>query len=253
MKKLRSILMKLYIRLHEKEKTVDSGIKVKYLFFRNRKSDRLIVVFSGWPLKKISTYNYVRTLKKTAANKLFILDSGGYNELGTYYLGNSCKLLEHDIIAKLVNGVRADCKNIKETVFAGSSKGATCALLYGLRMNVEKVICGSPQYRIAWYLQHSGKHQALTLPIILKDAKFTEEQIDALLEEAVKNANGNTEINMIYSSGEFLYPTDSSHLIELLKNSGLKCHLHDYIDKGFNEHSDVGKFFKPFLLKTLGE
>ena len=251
MKSMKSWLLKMYIRLHERKMTIDK-IDVKYLFSKNRKSDRLIVVFSGWPIRRISTYNYVKTLSKVKDNKLFILDSGGYNQLGSYYLGDSCKWLEHDVIPKVIERIKNECKGVKEVIFTGTSKGGTCALLYGLRMNVDAVICGSPQYRIAWYLQNSGKHQLKTFPLLVKDSKFGEKEIDSLLEDAITNAK-TTKIHMIYSSGELLYPQDGCHLIEKLKGSGLDCRLYDLLDEGFTEHSDVGTYFKPFLLKTLSE
>ena len=183
---IRSFLMKTYIRMKEKSKTVE-GIKMKYLFFRNLKSKRLIVVFSGWPLRRISTYNYVKTLAKVKDNKLFILDSEGYKQMGTYYLGDSCKWLEYDVIPKLIEHIKTKCGNIEQVIFAGTSKGATCSLLYGLRMNVDAVICGSPQYRIAWYLQNSGDQQLNTFPLLIHDSKYNEKEIDSLLEDAIDN------------------------------------------------------------------
>lgn len=246
---IRSLLMKIYIRINEKNRMVE-GIKMKYLFFRNSKSKRLIVVFSGWPVRRISTYNYVKTLEKVKDNKLFILDSEGYNQMGTYYLGNSCKWIEYDVIPKLIEYVKTKCGSIEQVIFAGTSKGATCSLLYGLRMNVDAVICGSPQYRIAWYLQNSGNQQLNTFPILIRDSKYNEKEIDSLLEEAIDKAKL-TKIYMIYSSGEFLYPYDGCHLIEKLKTSDLECHLYNLIDDGFIEHSDVGRYFKPFFIKKL--
>ena len=99
-------------------------------------------------------------------------------------------------------------------------------------------------------MQNSGKQQLNTFPILIRDSKYSEKEIDSLLEEAIDKARS-TKIYMIYSSGEFLYPYDGCHLIEKLESSDLECHIYNLIDDGFNDHSDVGKFFKPFFIKTL--
>lgn len=65
------------------------GRKIKYLFEPND-SPILIVVFSSFPGKwRKARYNYVSTLSKTPANKLFILDNFGYRKKGSYYLGKT--------------------------------------------------------------------------------------------------------------------------------------------------------------------
>ena len=58
-------------KFREKSYT-NGGYPIKYLFYREARSDMLIVVFGSCPRKGIkSRYNYVRTLKDIYANKLF--------------------------------------------------------------------------------------------------------------------------------------------------------------------------------------
>lgn len=75
-RKIKSILNKLYIKLHEHT----HEDRLKYLF-QNCHSDTLIIGFSGFLDK--SMYNYVRTLHNIKADKMFILDDFAYK--GSYY------------------------------------------------------------------------------------------------------------------------------------------------------------------------
>lgn len=231
-----------------------NGIDIGYLLQQDKSSDRLIVVFSGWPSIMIrgGVYNYVRTLNGIRANKLFILDNEGFNGMGTYYLGNSCKWLQNGVIEAFIIKITEKCC-AKKIIFAGSSKGATCALLYGLRMNVDKVICGSPQYRIVRYMQHSGEHQKKTLPMILESSGYSEDDINSLLADAIKLPDRKTKIHLMYSSKEHAYPVDLCMLIDQLKESKLDCDLCDMVDKGYTDHSQVATYYKPFLLEKLLE
>lgn len=253
MKQIKSLFLKMYIRLNTRRKKIN-GINIGYLLQKEKSSDRLIVVFSGWPSVKIrgGAYNYVRTLKEIRANKLFILDNEGFEGLGTYYLGNSCRWLQNNVIDEFIRKIIEKCQ-AKEVIFVGSSKGATCALLYGLRMNADKVICGSPQYRIARYMQHSGEHQKKTLPMVLENSNYSEEDIDALVADAVKLPDRKTKIHLMYSSEERAYPVDLHLLVDQLRESKLACYLYDMVDQGYTDHSQVAKYYKPFLLKKLHE
>lgn len=135
-------------------------VQLKYLYYKS-KNDILLVVFSGFGGKNVAgRFNYVRTLRDCRANKLFILDDFGYNSVGSYYLGNNCVVYNDSVIESLVYEIAEKCR-AKKIVFAGSSKGGSAALLYGFRMNVNQIICGSPQYKIGDYLNANDYHRKI--------------------------------------------------------------------------------------------
>lgn len=62
------------------------NIPVKYLFIPKKKSDTLVVVFSGMNPKRAS-YSYINLLNHLPHNRLYILDDYGDDTLGCFYLG----------------------------------------------------------------------------------------------------------------------------------------------------------------------
>ena len=128
----------------------------KYLF-KNNKSNKLIVFFSAFgPENSPGVYNYVWSSKTIKADKLWIRDRCGYNKVGTYYLGNNYPDLS--FIQEVERLIKKYGSN-KEIICCGTSKGAWAALFYGIRLNVSKIIVGSPQYYIGTYLNEKPYHQ----------------------------------------------------------------------------------------------
>ena len=98
----KQLLRKFYFLLKKKFK---NGLK--YCYFNNN-SNRLVIVFSGFPSGKPS-YNYVRSLKNMKnANKLYILDDFGYK--GSYYWyenGNDTPMqLVKGLISNIMGGTK---------------------------------------------------------------------------------------------------------------------------------------------------
>ena len=93
MKYFKKILYLAYLLLKQKYIKLKNGKKLKYVLIRNKKSNELIVSFSGFPGEgKKAKYNYTKALKRVKKNKLFILDDFGYQSAGSYYLGENRRL-----------------------------------------------------------------------------------------------------------------------------------------------------------------
>lgn len=92
------IVRKVYFWIHERSW---KG-RLKYMYFRNH-SNRLIVIFSGFPAGEKPLYNYMRTLKDVKADKLFILDDFGYK--GSYYLLENGTERPRDLVQSLIEHV----------------------------------------------------------------------------------------------------------------------------------------------------
>ena len=124
-KKFISMLYQMYI--HKEENKFNN--RLKYLFKRNKTSDELIVVFSGFPGDDVAKYNYVRTLSGVPCNQLFILDDFGWQKKGSYYLGENGDFYVEKMVLELIQMLKDQYK-INRLITAGSSKGGgVCYLL----------------------------------------------------------------------------------------------------------------------------
>lgn len=180
---IKSKLVRCYIKVKERQ---NNGISYVY---QRKKTDTLVVVFSGFAGKNVpAKYNLVRTLFGRKEARLFLLDNFGYKKVGSYYLGNSMGLWNNSNIEKLIRSIieRDKYNNI---IFCGSSKGGTAALLYGLKMNVTKIIIGSPQYKIGEYLLQNEYHKLL-LKEIIGDSGVTVDFLNNILKMQITNCCG---------------------------------------------------------------
>lgn len=220
--------------------------KIKYLFYSNIKSDKLIIVFSACTRTGIrARYNYVRTLRKIKANKLFILDDGGVDHRGTYYLGKYPDFNFEKATKKLIEVI---CKKMKpvKIIFVGSSKGGWAALNFGLEYDNSSIICGAPQYYIGTYLNNmNGK---VTIKSIGCNTKKSLKYVDYYLKNKINNKKNNIKIYMQYSDNDPTYTEQIKYLIEDLKNK--KYNLEeDVLD--YKNHNDVSLYFPNYILRTM--
>ena len=75
----------------------------------------------------------MKTLSESKIDQLFLLDNFGY--LGSYYWFENGNDSPNRLVSKLLDEIRAGGGD--ENVYtAGSSKGGTCAIYYGLKFNV---------------------------------------------------------------------------------------------------------------------
>jgi hypothetical protein len=244
-KKMKSLLLKIRFMLKQRRYVSKGGEVLRYLYYPCKTSDFLCVVFSGFAGHDVKgRYNYVKTLKKINCNKLFILDDHGYNSVGSYYLGNSMRLYNESAIEELISSIS---KGEKKLIFAGSSKGGSASLIYGLKMNAGNIIIGSPQYRIGNYLQENEYHKKIAAAI-LYDTNYTSEYLNELIDQVYNERLPQSKIWLMYSSKEISYDRDVSHLIDNYRHLIVNME-----DKLFISHDDTGKFFIPYLKTTINK
>ena len=121
--------------------------RLKYLF-ESHNSNTLIIVFSGMATRK-PKYMYMRTLKDVNVDKLFILDDFGHK--GSYYWFEDGSDKPLKLTEGLISAI-LESRKYKYVYTAGSSKGGSCAIYYGLMFNVTEVIASACQYYIGTYL-----------------------------------------------------------------------------------------------------
>ena len=243
-KAYRKIYCTIFIKLHEKR---DNGLT--YCLKRYSKSENLIVVFSAFPEKgKPGCYNMIWTLRGINSNILWILDPGGFNSVGTYYLGKI-----HDRKSTLLNCVelliRKIWKNVeaKRTYYIGSSKGGTAAIILGLKMNSDCVIVGSPQYYIGTYLSENNYHKAILQSICSEE--YAVEYLDSLLPNLIENCKkSSTFVRIMYSNKENSYSVHLTPLISALEKCDIKVEKEIV---SYENHNEIALFYPDWVKNIL--
>jgi len=140
-KKAKKLLTILNIKLHQK-----SFDGLPYLWQRNG-SNMLLIIFSAFTGDK-RRFNYVTSFKDLKCDKLFVLDPWGCK--GSYNLyengQNYPEQITQRLLAKIVTG------GYKYVYAAGTSKGGTKAIYFGLPLDVDVVFTGACQYNLGTYL-----------------------------------------------------------------------------------------------------
>lgn len=214
----------------------------KYLFLRDSSSSDLIIIFSGFSENR--NYQYMRSLKDAKINKLFIADMWGYDgegNKGSYYWFHNGAVLPETQTSKIIAEILR--KNSYRNIFmAGSSKGGTCAIYYGLKFKVTKVYAGACQYNVGNYLR--------SYPNILYgmmgsvDAAVVNLLNNKCRDQIVANKGCGTQICVMYSKEEHTYKDDIVDLLNDLKTNQYDITLEE---RFFTDHSDIGIHFSVFL------
>lgn len=248
MKKIKNWLKGIYFRIKQR-KYIYKDHKIKYMLKKQKKSDKLVVVFSAFPAKNDKArYNYYRTLHNQNINKLFILDDLGYENRGTYYLGENMNLSFRDGVINLINNVKIKYK-FNEIIFSGTSKGAWSSLYFGLTMNCDKIIVGSPQYYLADYLNIDNHKKILEKIIGNNNFSESEKKLNELLKDLIYNSkNKSVEIFLQFSKEEEDYFDHIFPLINDLQEQEYNVSLERC---SFKNHNDIGLVFPNYLIKNI--
>lgn len=117
----------------------------------------------------------------------------------------------------------------RKLITVGSSKGGSCALLYGAKTGADYIIAGACQYRIGTYLNcpyHIMSLRELTgeKDSLKEVSKKAISRLDDLIFEALKENRNikNTKIWLHYSNKEHTFFSDIKFLIEDLKKIRLQ-------------------------------
>lgn len=225
----------LFIKLHEKKSE-----RIKYIYLNNG-TNTLYIIFSAFDkTDKQRKYNYVKSFKTLNIDLLFLSDPFGYR--GSYYLRECGDKLPERQVDMLLKPILAN-KNYSHVITMGTSKGGTAALYYGLKLGVDEIVVGACQYRLGNYLSN--------YPRIFKGmmgcfpCKSHINILDRILPEHLKkHKDTKTFIHLIHSKQEVTYEDDEKYLIADLNHLGFNWKENEY---GFKEHSEVGKYFIPYV------
>ena len=247
LKKSKEYATLLMIKSHEHKKRIFEN-EVTYLFFRKRRSKKLVVVFSGMGSKR-AVYNYIKTLKGIPHNRLYVLDNYGIDGLGCYYIGTNGNKEVYQSIKELLERLRKKY-HIEHMIFCGSSKGGYAALNFGLNYTDSSIISGAPQYRLGYYLTHRKSPQLLYSIAGEQPSSEYLAHLDTIIEEKLKlmSKSFSGKLFLHYSDQEHTYPEHIRPLLDTLSTLGY--HWNEEV-MHYPEHDDVSKYFPIYLRSTI--
>ncbi|WP_163654758.1 accessory Sec system protein Asp2 [Listeria sp. PSOL-1] len=242
-------LVNLCFKLISKKEHGERGVSLQYLFKKKKAHDRLIVIFSAFPRPGMpATYNYLKTTQSLNADKLFILDKFGYNQVGGYYLFHFGAKSPEDMVTSLIQKI-VKRKKYKEVIFIGTSKGGYAAMYYGLKLKADAVIAGAPQYLLGNYLTDIPEKRKTLLGMTGGNHEFSVPYLNRLIKDRILNKESQqTKFYLHYSTVEHTYDEHISFLLEDLKKNGYQV----FEDKrDYEKHQEVAIYFPPYLKETL--
>ena len=187
----------------------------------------------------------MKSLAGSKIDKLFILDSFGYR--GSYYWYEKGSNIPKVLVSNLIERMGG----YKHLYTAGSSKGGTCAIYYGLKHDVDAVYSSACQYYVGQYLSSPELRRILEgmmgKDFSEGDVKTLDEELPSMLRQKAKSK---TLINLFYSEKD---PTYQQHIVYLkqdLEKNGIKYTVttDDYADHGEN-----GKYFSAHLKRIFSK
>ena len=235
----RKISNGMFVRRHESEY---EGVKFMFL---NKHTDILLVIFSAFTGEN-RRYNYFTKFRDLNISQLYILDTWGVT--GSYYWYENGFDFPEKKVSALIDYIKKT-KGIKRIITAGTSKGGSAAIYFGLKHNAESVYSGACQYRVGTYLnrpQHTKILQGMMGPM---DTDKAISLLDKKIETIIRSSTRiDGIINLFYSTKELTYERQIAPLIKDLDE--MKCSYSKDIND-FPKHDDVGIYFPEYLIKKL--
>lgn len=252
------ILTSLKVRINKsymkhalkKEKVFkESECDVKYLLMENNSSDKLVIVFSGFPPEnETARYNYVLKLRDIKCNKLFILDDAGSDPRGTYYLGENKDFFIERSVKALIDKVSRDLNIAKEDIVTfGSSKGGYASLYYSFKYGYGTAIAGAPQVLLGDYLSFHARRNIMKY-ISGNDTADDIKFLNELLLDVIKRSEKSPDVYLHVSKNEHHYKDHVIHLTELLDKRKIQ---YDLDLESYKTHGEVGRFLAPYARSVI--
>ncbi len=214
--------------------------RLKYIFEDNH-SDELLVVFSGFATH-IPKYNYMRTLKDSKVDKLFILDDFGYR--GSYYWFMNGTDLPLQLTNGLINMIKGK-RRYKRLMMAGSSKGGTCAIYYGLEHEADEIFASACQYHVGSYLSSPNHRKVLEGMMGVNASEVDILRLNSMMPVQLDHhAHNKCLIHLCFSKDEHTY---YDHIVDLIHDlTENDIHFIEKVDS-YTLHDDNGLYFSAYL------
>lgn len=247
-KKLGEYLMTKLRLLRDQKKFRTGSVTVKYML-EQADSEVLLIVFSSCTRKGIrARYNYVRTLKGVACNKLFLLDDFAADHRGSFYMGSNMRFEETAAVKQLIDRIR-EKTGAKRLIFCGSSKGGYTALNFGMDYPGSYMVVGGPQYFLGQSLLDTENTEALKHIT----GQICRERIEYLNQYLPQKVQKNPYVS---SQRIYLHYSDSEHTYEehiryLCRDLSGKGYRYSEDVAHYKEHGEISLYFPEFLLHSV--
>ncbi|WP_307193407.1 accessory Sec system protein Asp2 [Neobacillus niacini] len=227
----------------------NSNLPIKYIVKEGRiNKDYLLVVFSGFSeinAERKHAYNYMTPLKNLDCNKLFILDN--YGPTGCYYFGENMNLeVESSVMSLITNIIRKNKIRYENVITAGSSKGGSAALYFGLKYNFGAVFAGAFQSKIADLI--SFRRPEAYKYLLGEEPNPTGHQMLNNIIYKQLNKEIFTKLYLISSKKDWQHPEHIQPFLNTLEEKQIP-YLY-YECEEMVDHSDIGRHFPDFFNKT---
>ena len=220
------------------------GTRVKYMWFKKSDSSTLLVSFPGFDAG-MAKYNYMRTLLPFKCHKLFLLDDFSDNHTGCYFVEEHVEQCTKQLIETIIKMTRAT-----NVVFLGSSKGGYSALNFSFLIPHVQVVIGSPQYRLAIYLDTPGTQANLRFILGTVTPETKNNLNNRLSQRILSSAIRPQRVFFHYSKGEHTFEEHVKDMLSDLHKVGIQVieDVHHY-----SQHGQLVEYYPPYLVKVLSQ
>lgn len=213
--------------------------RLKYLWFREG-NESLLVVFPGFSKDRPRKYNYVKGLMGVKnVDRLYINDNFGYQ--GSYNLYENGEREPEKITMDLINKIIKEGK-YKQLFFAGSSKGGTCAIYFGLTFHANEIFAAACQYHIGKYVSSEMPNDKVFYAMMGNNAGEEESLIlDNVMPDLLQKYKGSESVIHIFCSKQD--PTYERHIKDLINSLDYYGYHYSETVESYAVHSQVGESF----------
>ena len=201
-----------------------------------------MVVFSGFDAAGRQRYNYIRQLEGVAPHRMYVLDNLG--ERGCYYLGSDRDPYVADAVSEAIEHELARLGlGTEQLVTAGSSKGGSAAIYFGLRFGC-RALAGAPQYYIGDYLTNASAAVAVCRLIAGGAEPEDVAWLDGVLARAIDESAAGASVSVFSSARDEQFESHIQPMIERLESRDVENSLTVGTYVG---HRAIGDEFGPWL------
>ena len=235
---------------HEKAFPIEAPDVIHYLFYPKKKSRILVVVLQAFHPEG-TRYNYVSTLSKVNANRLYIKDDFT-PQTGSFYLGRNGTYNIEAGVHRLIRKFADQCK-AEKLIFVGSSKGGAAAVSFGISYPNAVMIVAAPMYHLGTYMYETKKFNPALEDAV--GAPVTPEKISELNDRVPAKVRsdpyGKTQRAYIHCSVND--KTFQKHVIDMMADME-RAGVTVVLDKAdYEGHETLKYYFPDFLKKSIAK
>lgn len=228
---------------------------IKYIFKEsNCKSNKLLVVFSGYATENEALYNYIRQTDSYDVNKLYILDDYGDIGIGCYYIGeNKSYDIEVSIMSLITYYMNKLDIKLSNVISMGRSKGGAVALYFGMKYNFGNILAGAFQFNVGSFLNRRMKSNFRKNILHYISGETTDDGVeycDNIYRKVTNHiTTNNIQLHIVEHDpyNKFLY-----EIIEIFNQENIRYNL-DIAPGNVHVDKDTIEYFNKFIREKLEE